>query len=302
MVKAWAAETDKMAIKIAIASGKGGTGKTTVSLNLNHFLNHSYHKKTLIVDCDVEEPNDRLFYPDIKETASEEVFQMVASIKTDACTFCRDCVEYCEFNAITVIPPVKYAKIDPSLCHSCGACFVACKHDAIIEIPNKIGDYKEFVTSDGLLLAEGQLKIGSPMQTTLIKEVKKRVDQQLPLIIYDAPPGTSCPVVETISDADYIILVTEPTPFGLHDLKLTVDLVREIDKPFGIIINKAGLGFEKTHEYLENENISLLGEIPFSKDYASKYAQGKILENIPQEIEDVYKNIITQLLNKLNIK
>ena len=284
-----AVETNKAAMKIAIASGKGGTGKTTVSLNLNHFLNHNYHIQTLLVDCDVEEPNDRLFYPNIKENSSEEVFQMVASIKTDSCIFCRDCVDYCEFNAITVIPPVKYAKIDPSLCHSCGACFVACKNDAIIEIPNKIGDLKEFTTPDGLLMVEGQLKIGSPMQTTLIKEVKKRVEQQAPLIIYDAPPGTSCPVVETISDADYIILVTEPTPFGLHDLKLTVDLVREINKPFGIIINKANLGFNKTHEYLKDEDITLLGEIPFSKEYASKYAQGKMLKNIPFHIENVIK-------------
>ena len=291
-----------MAVKIAIASGKGGTGKTTVSLNLNHFLNLHYSKNTILVDCDVEEPNDRLFYPNIEEVATEEIFQMVASIKADACTFCRDCVEYCEFNAITVIPPVNYAKIDASLCHSCGACFVACKQGAIIEIPNKIGDYKKFKTSDNILLAEGQLKIGSPMQTTLIKELKKRVELQAPMIIYDAPPGTSCPVVETISDADFIILVTEPTPFGLHDLKLTVDLVREIDKPFGIIINKANLGFAKTHEYLQHENITLLGEIPFSKEYASKYAQGKILQNIPSKIENVYHHIITQLLNKLNIK
>ncbi len=290
-----------MTYKIAIASGKGGTGKTTVSLNLNHFLNKNYHKQTLLIDCDVEEPNDRLFYPDAKETNSEEIFQMVASIKTDTCTFCRDCVEYCEFNAITVIPPVNYAKIDPSLCHSCGACFVACQHNAIEEIPNKIGNYKQFVTKDGLQLAEGQLKIGSPMQTTLIKEIKKRVEKKAPFLIYDAPPGTSCPVVETISDADYIILVTEPTPFGLHDLKLTVDLVKEIEKPFGVIINKANLGFEKTHKYLKNEKITLLGEIPFSKDYASKYAQGKILEEISPEIEKTYLSILSQLFEKLNI-
>ena len=253
----------------------------------------------MLVDCDVEEPNDRLFYPEAKVTHTEEIFQKVASINTDPCTFCRDCVEYCEFNAITVIPPVKYAKIDPSLCHSCGACFVACQDDAIIEIPHKIGDYAEFITPQKLLLAEGQLKIGSPMQTTLIKEIKLRAKNKTDIIIYDAPPGTSCPVVETISDADFVILVTEPTPFGLHDLKLTVDLVNEINKPFGIIINKADLGFQKTHEYIEEEKLELLGEIPFSKKYAANYAQGSILKNIPEQTEEIYQNIIAQLLNKI---
>jgi MinD superfamily P-loop ATPase len=289
-----------MAHKIAIASGKGGTGKTTISLNLHHFFNHLFHKHTMLIDCDVEEPNDRLFYPNAKETHQEEIFQKVASINTDSCTFCRACVEYCEYNAITVIPPVNYAKIDPSLCHSCGACFVACQHEAIIEIPHKIGDYSEYITPQNLLLAEGQLKIGSPMQTTLIKEIKARVKNKTDIIIYDAPPGTSCPVVETISDADFVILVTEPTPFGLHDLKLTVDLVKEIQKPFGIIINKADLGFQKTHEYIKEEKLELLGEIPFSKNYAAHYAQGNILKNIPEQTEEIYKTIIDQLLKKIS--
>jgi len=288
-----------MPYKIAIASGKGGTGKTTVSVNLHHFLNQSLQINTLLVDCDVEEPNDRLFFPEVKEIRSEEIFQMVASIKNDACTYCRKCVEYCEFNAITVIPPVEYTKIDPSLCHSCGACFIACQDDAIEEIPNLIGYFKEFTTANHNTICEGQLKIGSPMQTTLIREIKKKVGDQAEVIIYDAPPGTSCPVVETVSDADYIILVSEPTPFGLHDLKLTVELLNEIKKPFGVVINKAGLGFAKTHEYLERENIELIGEIPFSKDYASQYAQGQILAHITTEIQTIYKNIADSALKNM---
>jgi len=290
-----------MTKKIAVASGKGGTGKTTISVNLSHFFNLRFPQKTILVDCDVEEPNDHLFFPKALEESSEEIFQQVASINTDACVYCRDCVEYCEYHAITVIPPVKYAKIDPELCHSCGACFVACQHQAIDEIPNSLGHYKQQITKEGIRLAQGQLRIGSPMQTTLIKEIKKRIDSKAEIIVYDAPPGTSCPVVETIADAHFIVLVTEPTPFGLHDLKLTIELVRELKIPFSVIINKAGLGFEKMHDYLQQENIDILGEIPFSKEYASHYSQGEILSHISEDISKTYQEIIDQILIKLAI-
>jgi len=289
-----------MAQKIAIVSGKGGTGKTTVSLNLYHFFNKAYNKHAFLVDCDVEEPNDHLFFSDLYEQFSEDVFQMVASIQLNSCIFCRHCVEYCEYNAITVIPPVKYAKIEASLCHSCGACFVACQYNAIHKIPNKIGTYKQFASSSGVSLIEGELEIGSPMQTTLIKEVKKRTNNEADYIIYDAPPGTSCPVVETVSDADFVVLVTEPTPFGLHDLKLTVDLMRNINKSIAVIINKADLGFKEIHHYLKKENIDLIGEIPFSKEYASKYAKGDILTNISPNFEEIYLNIISKIIKKLD--
>ncbi|NOR65194.1 MAG: P-loop NTPase, partial [Candidatus Scalindua sp.] len=148
------------------------------------------------------------------------------------------------------------------------------------------------------IISEGRLKIGSAMQTLLIKQVKQQVLDDMDVIIFDAPPGTSCPVVETVADADYIILVTEPTPFGLYDLKLTVELVRDLGKPFGVIINKAGLGDHKVHEYLAEEQIETLAEIPFSREYASQYAKGEIFENIPEEIIAQYKAIIQKLLVK----
>ena len=147
-------------------------------------------------------------------------------------------------------------------------------------------------------VTEGRLEIGSAMQTALIKEVKKHKQKNSAIQIFDAPPGTSCPVVETVSDADFIILVSEPTPFGLHDLKITVDLLKNLQKPFGVIINKAGLGSNEIYGFLEQNHIEILGELPFSKKLASNYAAGNILENIPPEIEKTYLNIIEKIKAK----
>ncbi|NOR73555.1 MAG: P-loop NTPase, partial [Draconibacterium sp.] len=159
-----------------------------------------------------------------------------------------------------------------------------------------------FQTEYGKGLIEGRLEIGSAMQTMLIKEVKKEVAQEHnSMVIFDAPPGTSCPVVETVSDTDYIILVTEPTPFGLHDLKITVELLNDLQKPFGVIVNKAGLGSREVYNFLEENNIELLGDIPFSKEYASNYASGDILNNIPVEIETTYLKIAEKLITKTSL-
>jgi len=281
--------------KIAIASGKGGTGKTTVSVNLYHFINKLKGEKVQLVDCDVEEPNDLLFFQDAEVSKEETINQLVPRIDNDKCTYCRKCVEWCEYNAIVVIPPVKFAEVNASLCHSCGACLVACEFDAMQEYPEPIGKVTHYKTDSGEMLVEGKLKIGSSMQTMLIKELKKRVPEDADWILFDAPPGTSCPVVETVSDVDYIILVTEPTPFGLHDLSLMVELLKEINKPFGVIINKAGLGDNKVYDYLKDENIEIIGEIPFDKSYASKYAEGSLLTNLTPEIEKRYVEIIKKL-------
>ncbi|MBN1767082.1 MAG: ATP-binding protein [Prolixibacteraceae bacterium] len=289
-----------MTKKIAIASGKGGTGKTTVSVNLFHFLNALTTQKIKLIDCDVEEPNDLLFFPEAQCSRQQTVHQMIPEIDTSKCTFCRKCAEYCEYNAITIIPKLKHAEVTSSLCHSCGACTVACEYGAITEHPVEVGEIKNFTNGmhpNGEII-EGRLKIGSAMQTLMIKETKKSV-QNAELMLIDAPPGTSCPVVESVADADYVILVTEPTPFGLHDLKLMVDLLDDVDKPYGVIINKAGLGNDETHRYLIENNIELLGEIPFTRAYASKYASGNLLNDIPAEIENMYREIVSVLLEKL---
>jgi MinD superfamily P-loop ATPase len=288
-----------MSYKIAIASGKGGTGKTTVAVNLYAMLYKAFGNKIELVDCDVEEPNDLIFFEGAKVEKQEEIFQLVPYINKDKCTFCRECVEYCEFNAIVVIPPVNFAEVNKSLCHSCGACLVACKHNVITENPETIGWVNSYQTKNVNGLKEGRLKIGSAMQTMLIKDLKKRVSQSSEIIIYDSPPGTSCPVVETISNTNYVILVTEPTLFGLHDLKLMVTLMKEVKLPFGVIVNKAGLGSNEVYEYLKNEGIELLGEIPFSRDYAGIYAKGNIVENIPDNIKVSYEKIVENLSQKL---
>ncbi len=281
--------------KIAIASGKGGTGKTTVSVNLYHFINKFKTEKVQLVDCDVEEPNDLLFFKDSRRVKKETINQLVPRIENDKCTYCRKCVEWCEYNAIVVIPPVKFAEVNASLCHSCGACLVACEFDAMKEYPEPIGEVIFYETGTGRGLVEGRLKIGSAMQTMLIKELKKQIYDDTEWTLFDAPPGTSCPVVETVSDVDYIVLVTEPTPFGLHDLSLMVELLKEINKPFGVIINKAGLGDNKIYNYLKEEEIDIIGEIPFDKDYASKYAEVNLLTDISPDIERRYIEIIEKL-------
>jgi len=291
----------KMAYKIAIASGKGGTGKTTVSLNLYHFIQHNVCENVQLIDCDVEEPNDAIFFPEAAVSNEEEIFQMIPKIDTDKCTFCRKCVDYCEYNAIVVIPPVQFAEVNASLCHSCGACSIACEFGAITEYPESIGKVSFYNTGIGIGLAEGKLKIGSAMQTLLIKELKKRVSEEADFIIFDAPPGTSCPVVETVADVDYVVLVTEPTPFGVHDLKLMIDLLRDIKKPFGVVVNKAGLGNDEVYEFLDQENIELLGEIPFSQEYASQYAKGELLSGVPYEMSEQYEQISRKLERRAEI-
>jgi MinD superfamily P-loop ATPase len=282
-------------MKIAIASGKGGTGKTTVSVNLYYFLSKEFDNQVRLVDCDVEEPNDILFFPHPKTEQKKLVFSLIPEIDTHLCTFCKKCSDWCEFNAVTIIKNRKFAEINKDLCHSCGACIVACEFGAITEYPQPLGVITKFDTGFGNGVIEGRLEIGSAMQTSLIKEVKKYAAHESGITIFDAPPGTSCPVVETVSDADYVILVTEPTPFGLHDLKITIDLLFDLRIPFGVVVNKAGLGNDEIYHFLKSKNIELLGEIPFLKEYAAKYSNGNLLENIPIKMEWVYLEIIEKL-------
>ncbi|WP_421919265.1 P-loop NTPase [Marinifilum sp.] len=288
-----------MSYKIAVCSGKGGTGKTTVAVNLFSTIQTKWTKNVQLIDCDVEEPNDLLFFKDAKVINRSIVNQPVPVIDESKCTFCRNCEDFCEFNAISIIPSVKYATIDPNMCHSCGACMHACKYNAIKEKNHAIGELTEYTNRNETDIIEGSLKIGSPLQTRVIKDLKKKANENIGIQIFDAPPGTSCPVVETVSEADYIILVTEPTPFGLYDLRLTVDLMNEMNKPFGIVVNKAGLGDREVYNYISEENIDLLAEIPFNRDYASQYAKGKLLANVPPIIEQEYLKLAIYLKNRM---
>nr|WP_321356963.1 ATP-binding protein [uncultured Draconibacterium sp.] len=287
-------------MQIAIASGKGGTGKTTVSVNLYYFLSVKYNNRVQLIDCDVEEPNDMLFFPQAKKVAEKKAFTIVPEIDKEKCTFCKKCVDWCEFNAISIVKKLKFAEVNYELCHSCSACFEACSFDALTPVQNPLGSISDFQTTFGAGISEGRLEIGSAMQTALIKKVKKQADSKQQITLLDAPPGTSCPVVETVATANYVILVTEPTPFGLHDLKITVELLKEIHKPFGVIVNKAGLGNNDVYRFLDNNNISLLGKIPFSKAYAENYSRGELFENIPEEVDEAYHSIIEKLTTIIN--
>jgi len=290
-----------MPIRIAIASGKGGTGKTTVASRLYSYFSSETSSGVMLVDCDVEEPNAALFFPDAEKKEEKKVYQEIPVINGDKCNYCRKCTAYCEFNAILVMPPVKFAEINPSLCHSCGACEVACQEDAIEIRQHQIGVLNKYNTSSGGGIREGLLDIGSAMQTMVIRERLKSLSPDNRIIILDAPPGTSCPVVETISGTDYVVLVSEPTPFGLYDLGLMVDLVREMSLPFGVVINKAGLGDRKIYDYLEKEDIPLLGEIPFEESYARAYAEGKLFHDAPDSIEKAYQSLSEKLIQTLSL-
>ena len=290
-----------MSYKIAIASGKGGTGKTSISVSLQHFISKQITNQVQLVDCDVEEPNDILFFPEAKKNKEHKITQLIPEIDKAKCIYCRKCADYCEFNAINIIPSAQFAEVNSSLCHSCGACLVACKNQAIREKEHPIGQVNFYQDQNKVDLVEGVLKIGSAMQTLVIKETKRQVSNQNQIILFDAPPGTSCPVVETISDSNYIILVSEPTPFGLHDLKLMIALTKEIKKPFGVIINKAGLGNRDIYDYLQTEKIELLGKIPFDRNYAVNYANGDLLKAFPQKISDSFHKITDKLQRRIEL-
>jgi len=258
---------------ICIASGKGGTGKTTIAVNLVTVL----AEKGQYLDCDVEEPNGHLFLkPNIEH--SEPVFVPVPKVDVAKCDFCRKCAEFCQFNAIAVLG--KNILTFPELCHSCGGCKLICPKEAIFEIPKKIGKLEKGMAGE-VEFIHGHLRIGEAMAVPLIERVKKERKPNK-ITIIDAPPGTSCPVIAALKGADVAILVTEPTPFGLFDLKLAVGVVRILKIPLGIVVNRADLGDKKVFDYCAKENIPILMTIPFDKDVAQTYAKGELLVKQPK--------------------
>lgn len=259
---------------ISIASGKGGTGKTTVSTNLAL----SIDQEVQLLDCDVEEPNAHLFLNPIIEK-NEPVLAPVPQIDLEKCTFCKKCMEICRFGAIAVLK--KDVLIFENLCHSCGGCFEVCPEDAIIEKKRSLGEI-EHGKAGKISFIHGRLDIGQVMVPPIIKKVRSYSDPESVTII-DAPPGTSCPVIAAMSKADFILLVTEPTPFGLHDLKLAVETVKILGLPHGLVINRAGLGNDEVKNYANREGIPILMEIPFDKKIAQIYSKGEmIVDRLPE--------------------
>ena len=281
-------------MKIAIASGKGGTGKTFVATNIfSTLLQNNY--RAMLVDCDAEEPNSIAFF-EAQLTDRTEVTQQVPVIDTDACTFCSKCHEYCNYNAIFILPPMRIIQVIEDLCHGCGACSVACKFGAISEKPVSLGQVSTYSLNGVASILEARMNIGVMSPVTLIKAAISQIDNQSDIVILDAPPGTSCPFIQTVASADYVILVTEPTPFGLSDLKQSVETLKTINKPCGVIINRAGLGDNIVYNWLTENNIPLLMEIPFDREIAGIYSNGHLL--VEEKIN--YETQFLDLLKTIN--
>ncbi len=263
---------------VSIASGKGGTGKTTVAVNLALSLDN-----VQLLDCDVEEPNVHLLlHPKI--TGTQPVYVLNPVVDEAACDYCGECAKFCKFNAIFVanrenmlLPELANRRIMffPELCSSCGGCAIVCPTNAIRERKRKIGTTKKG-SARGIELVYGQINVGEPMVTPIITAVKKHMHPPLNSdVIIDSPPGTSCPVIESVHGSDYCILVTEPTPFGLYDLKIAVEVLGKLGIPFGVVVNKAGIGDRKTQAFCEEKSIPILLEIPFDRKIAETYSVGK---------------------------
>lgn len=281
-------------IKIAIASGKGGTGKTFVATNILHTLVKN-QIDAVLVDCDAEAPNSVAFFKK-KRTSAFKVTQLVPVIDTNACTFCGKCHEYCNYNAIFILPPMKIINVIEDLCHGCGACSVACKYDAITEKPVSLGIVNLYSINGKPALIEARMNIGVMSPVPIIKAAIKQINDQAEFAILDSPPGTSCPFIQTVSASDYVILVTEPTPFGLSDLKQSIDTLIKIGNPYGVIINRAGIGNFAVYDWLKENNIPLLMEIPFDEEIAHIYSEGRILT----EDNVNYRNQFLDLIKRIN--
>ena len=267
---------------ISIASGKGGTGKTTIAANLALSLENNVQ----YLDCDVEEPNGHIF---VKPAFQQPVtFGMpIPVVDPEKCDYCGKCGEICEFNAIVVIK--NNVLVFPDLCHSCAGCWLVCPREAISTKDKEVG-IVESGLRNGVEFIHGKLNIGEAMSPPLIREVKRRIDASKTVII-DSPPGTSCPVIEAIKGSDFVILVTEPTPFGLNDLKLAVGMVRQVKLPFGVVINRADIGDREVLDYCAREDIPVLLEIKNDRKIAEAYSRG-----VPMvELHPGYKEQFLQL-------
>jgi len=274
-------------MKISVASGKGGTGKTTVATNLALSIGACQ-----FLDCDVEEPNAHIFLQP-KITERKQVFSNVPLIKTSVCTNCGVCAENCEFNALVQLP--NHVIFFADLCMSCNACQMLCPQNAISMTKREIGELRIGNGKGNISFVDGMLRIGTPRSIPIISAVKDCIDESK-ITILDAPPGNSCPVIETINETDFCLLVTEPTPFGLWDLRIAVEVTKKLKLPTGVIINRYGLGYEKAIEdYCKEENIPILMIIPFERSIAVAYSEGITLVHQNKNWKTKFKELFEKI-------
>ena len=276
-------------MKIAIASGKGGTGKTLIATNLA-VLCAEREGRSCYVDCDVEEPNGHIFLkPTIEKV--EPIGRLVPEVDMDLCNFCGLCGKICQYKAIVSLGTE--ALVFPELCHSCGGCVLVCPTGAIREREMVVGELREGV-SGGVHFIEGRLKISEAQSPPVIREVKKRIPGEL-IAFVDSPPGTSCPVIESVKNADFVLLVTEPTPFGLNDLKLAVEMVRKLNLPMGVVVNRSDLGYDEAKKFCDHERLGILMTLPDRRSIAKAYSRGEMLvEAFPE-----YRKDFSRLLDRI---
>jgi len=275
-------------MRITVASGKGGTGKTTVAVNLALSLSDQHPIRFL--DCDVEEPNAHIFLkPHID--VRRPVEKLLPRVDGNLCTQCGTCAEACQFGAIAVLGET--ILVYDELCHGCGLCAMACPTGAILEEPHELG-VVETGTARGFPFAQGILNVGEAMATPIIHQLKKDAESD-GLVIIDAPPGTGCPTIAALKDSDLALLVTEPTPFGLHDLKAAVGVARTLGVPIAAIINRDGIGNDQVADYCREEGIPVLLRIPFDRGIASLYAEGKAIVDAMPSWRSWYQALYKQI-------
>jgi len=280
-------------MQIAVASGKGGTGKTTIATNLACLIAQT-GEVVQYLDCDVEEPNGHIFLkPDIEETQSVTIG--VPEVDNELCNGCGKCGRLCQYSAIICLKDK--AMTFEQLCHSCGGCMLVCPTGAIKEKPKEIG-FADFGSANGVKFGQGRLKIGDIHTPSLIKRVKANsLDEGV--VVIDVPPGTSCPVIEAVKGVDFVLLVTEPTPFGLNDLKLAVGMVRELKLPFAVVINQSDLGDNQVHQYCDGENIQIILEIPSDRRIAEAYSVGKMIVDVLPEYKKDFVGLYESVSRRL---